>query len=84
MWNAKRDACDDCRTCEYFLHEFWNCQGDTKKCDEYIVARMSRQGEWMEEMYIDGHTHGTCSNCLHIRIQDNFCPNCGADMRGEK
>lgn len=40
MWNAERDACDDCRTCEYFLHEFWNCQGDTKKCDEYIVARM--------------------------------------------
>ena len=40
MWNAERDACDDCWTCEYFLHEFWNCQGDTKKCDEYIVARM--------------------------------------------
>ena len=39
MWNAERDACDDCRTCKYFLHEFWNCQGDTIKCDEYIVAR---------------------------------------------
>lgn len=30
-----------------------------------------------------------CSNCLweldeHIRIEPNFCPNCGADMRGEE
>ena len=40
MWNAEIDACADCKNCEYFLHEFWNCQGDTKKCDEYIVARM--------------------------------------------
>lgn len=41
----------------------------------------TKQGEWIEEIYIDGHTYGTCSNCLHVRIQDNYCPNCGANMR---
>ena len=39
-----------------------------------------KQGEWIEEIYLNGHTYGTCSNCLHVRIQDNYCPNCGAKM----
>ena len=44
------------------------------------------QGEWI----IDGH-HIRCNKCNDYicntdregnKIPDNFCPNCGADMRG--
>ena len=46
------------------------------------------QGEWI----IDGH-HRRCNYCNEYTctedregnsIPDNFCPNCGADMRGNK
>ncbi len=46
------------------------------------------QGEWI----IDGH-HIRCNRCNEYicstdregnKIPDNFCPNCGADMRGDK
>lgn len=46
------------------------------------------QGEWI----IDGH-HIRCNRCNEYicntdregnKIPDSFCPNCGADMRGEK
>lgn len=46
------------------------------------------QGEWI----IDGH-HIRCTKCNEYicntdregdKIPDNFCPNCGADMRGEE
>ena len=40
-------------------------------------------GRWNHiEMY-EGHAMGECSNCLKLRIVDNFCPNCGARMDGE-
>jgi len=46
------------------------------------------QGEWI----IDGH-HIRCNKCNEYicntdgegdKIPNNFCPNCGADMRGDK
>ena len=45
-----------------------------------VPAVEPKQGEWIEEIYLNGHTYGTCSNCLHVRIQDNYCPNCGAKI----
>lgn len=43
------------------------------------------KGKWLEiHIYPDtheGHTYGTCSNCLRVRIVDNFCSNCGSDNR---
>ena len=44
------------------------------------------QGEWnyfAEEMGGIRMT-GECPNCKQRRIIDNFCSNCGADMRGDK
>ena len=42
-----------------------------------------RTGEWMEDE--DGYFR--CSHCgkypLYQRSHSDFCPNCGADMRGE-
>ena len=35
MWNPETDACDECRECDYFLHEYWNCQGESEPCHEF-------------------------------------------------
>ena len=40
------------------------------------------RGRWLYETEIEGHACGECSACHKIRVIDNFCPNCGADMRG--
>lgn len=57
---------------------------------DYLVCRCEPQrpqGEWI----IDGH-HIRCNRCNEYicntdregnKIPNNFCPNCGADMRGE-
>ena len=36
MWNPETDACDYCKECDYFLHDYWNCQGDIEPCWEFI------------------------------------------------
>lgn len=42
------------------------------------------RGKWMhKKITADFHCIGQCSVCKEIRRVDNFCPNCGADMRGE-
>ena len=48
-----------------------------------------KRGRWI---YVNGHTAINCSACYHcswsaLPFEDtvkrfNFCPNCGADMRG--
>lgn len=42
------------------------------------------QGEWFE-MYRNGFGNMIymCSKCNFHATKSNFCPNCGADMRGE-
>lgn len=64
--------------------------------DMAISALFENKGEWVfydEEFYPQGrfesvnHRIRECSICHH-KIADfvgnmNFCPNCGADMRGE-
>ena len=52
-----------------------------------------RQGGWAKtgQSFVNPNKFRNfcCSICLweldeHIRIEPNFCPNCGADMRGGK
>ena len=43
------------------------------------------QGEWIIEIDANGYTYGRCSICgmKQYAGQLNFCPNCGADMKGD-
>lgn len=68
-----------------------------KVCDDFIDKSLlsipeSERGEWIEKEMFDGDTAYECSKCreLFCLIDGtpadnlyNFCPNCGADMRGE-
>lgn len=51
-------------------------------------VRENVHGEWLYQELIPnditGTMHGECSVCHKVRIIDKFCPNCGADMRGEE
>ena len=43
------------------------------------------QGKWIGVVYSNNRIGvGMCNQCGVNRIIDNFCPNCGADMRGDK
>ena len=59
------------------------CDKDT----QIIVEQIRPQGEWEEPFEMNGKTYHKCNHC-HISSEliliDKFCPNCGADMRGEK
>lgn len=45
-------------------------------------------GEWISDDDITPDYWRCCSNCYHLEKRDykrfKFCPNCGADMRGNK
>jgi len=60
-----------------------------EKAKADILEQIERpQGEWKYETKFDGIGWWYCSNCCEhkewIGKNSNFCPNCGADMRGEK
>ena len=45
------------------------------------------QGEWGEQFAHEGFNYHKCSNChfnIRVAFYDNFCSNCGADMRGDE
>lgn len=46
-----------------------------------------RHGRWVKRQFADEPTvfGFRCSEChLTFDVNSNYCPNCGADMRGEK
>lgn len=45
---------------------------------------LQKKGEWLhKEITADFHVVGQCSVCKERRRIDNFCPNCGAEMKEE-
>lgn len=47
------------------------------------IPSAEKQGEWLfKEITDDYHVIGQCSVCKERRRVDNFCPNCGARMKG--
>lgn len=69
------DAVNDCGICIQRILDIPSAEPERKK------------GEWIDGMpYVNSHWK-VCSEC-HETAPDscggfNFCPNCGADMRGE-
>ena len=50
-----------------------------------------KKGKWMLVEYPNGYYHAECSECgeefaeeLYWHKKAHFCPNCGAEMRGEQ
>ena len=62
----------------------WLSRLSNKELEEWLCDEMYDHGEWIREEYFC-----VCSNCqkYFIPIGDeydfNFCPNCGANMRGK-
>lgn len=56
------------------------------KNGELVIKEEKPQGKWEEPFESNGKTYHKCNHC-HISSEliliDNFCPNCGADMREE-
>lgn len=64
---------------------------------EYAPAIEPRRGEWITHKSAHGKNYTTCSHCnfgIALKLRDgsierldmndtNYCPICGADMRGE-
>lgn len=48
------------------------------------IPSAERKGEWIEQ-HENGHGFwvGVCSQCGEEKLVDNYCPNCGARMKGE-
>lgn len=47
------------------------------------IPSAENKGEWLfKEITDDYHITGLCSVCKERRRIDNFCPNCGARMKG--
>lgn len=86
--------CDSCKEYDQEKHSCprWN-KVIRSTVEELKSAQPERKkGKWVEhhEPYTwMGYTYWTCSECgfgeeNENKIKFNFCPNCGADMRGEQ
>jgi hypothetical protein len=65
--------------------EEWKDECDRAYSTGWIRGMESaeKQGEWLfKEITDDYHVIGQCSICKERRRIDNFCPNCGARMKG--
>ena len=70
------EVSEDCISREWLYNEL-------AKVTEVTTVRKNRQVERAEgEWLLDGR----CSNCLQapLTTHKTYCPNCGADMRGEQ
>ena len=80
------------KTCRNYQQD-GNCASDYEPCDLECVYgycaeriycagyRKQSEGEW--KRHKENCLHNVCSVCEHPHCrEDNFCPNCGAKMKG--
>ena len=83
MWAACKALCHPGARCPD------NCCIEVRKVFNAIPAADVRpvvRGRWIGETVwsdrgINVHAMRECNNCHKVRVVDNFCTNCGADMR---
>ena len=59
---------------------------DAKELAEHLYNegyRKQNEGEWIYQEYSMGHYVGKCSLCECEADMTNYCPNCGAKMKGD-
>ena len=74
---------------ESIVQDVLNKRCMTAVANEYLIELHDKRpkGEWIEHYdSSDGFTWLSCSRCMFKAYEEdyNFCPNCGADMRGTK
>lgn len=71
---SRQAAIDEIRKCRFVVDAIEKIRG--------LPSAQPKTGEWVEE-----DEHGDlwiCDQCgFASEHRDNYCPNCGADMRGE-
>ena len=87
-WNAALntaiDEIDNAPTVETSKIEHKAYNEGFKDGVEQGIKLSETPGEWINQ-FIGGNECVMCSECkLHFDIGTNYCPNCGADMRGNK
>ena len=76
--------CDNCKKCDESFMKGHNIGLENGYKQGVNDASVSRKGHWLhKEVTDDYRVTGQCSECKERKIIDNFCPNCGADMRGD-
>ena len=63
---------------------YMQAMNDPRTMGAYYATMRNRHGEWID--FDDDYSVYDCSVCGERAPNDikwNFCPNCGADMRGE-
>lgn len=73
---------------EILTHTYMLSKERQQALDLAIKALEKRpKGKWIEHYDSqEGFTWLTCSRCMEKAYEEgyNYCPNCGADMRGEE
>lgn len=79
----------DCNNCKYNKEPYCRWKPDVIDIREAIneaptIEPERKRGKWEKPRRY--HTWCRCSECgiMPVRGRPNYCPNCGADMRGEQ
>ena len=85
---CKQPSCDGCNvlTLVKMLEsgKFDCLMDETRTIRENADVQEIRHGEWSVAIGYDPARRVKCSECERMNYEpSNYCPNCGADMRGD-